>query len=324
MVKFFFRRLLLMIPVLLGATVVIFTIMYFIPGDPAVAILGSTAMPYEVELLREQMGLNDPYILRLGRYLYDVYVRFDLGRSYLTGVPITTQLLERLPSTLLLGSCSIIVTVIVGIPLGINAAVHRDTIADWLPLSIALVGVSMPGFWFALMLVLIFAVHLKWLPAYGLGGVEYWILPILAGSFNGIASMARQARASVLDVINSDYVVMARAKGLSERAIIFKHVLPNAMIPIITIMGATFAGVLGSGMLVEMIFSVPGVGYFMVKSVNNRDYPAVQGSVLFFSIAFTLIMLLTDLAMAAVDPRIKAQFAGGSRKKERKEVTANG
>lgn len=312
--KYILKRLLLMIPVVLGVAIIIFTLMYFVPGDPTTAILGSTAEPQEYAALREQMGLNDPYIVQLARYMKQVFVDFDLGKSYLTGVSITEELMGRIPRTLMLGFISVLVTVVVGIPMGINAAVHQNTVADWLPLSIALLGVSMPGFWFALMLVLIFSVKLGWLPAMGMGGIEYWILPVLSGSFHGIASMARLTRSSMLEVINSDYIVMARSKGLSERTVIYKHALPNALIPIITVMGTTFAGLLGGGMLTETIFTIPGVGYYMVRSVNNRDYPAVQGSVLILAIVFTLVILLTDLTMAAVDPRIKAQFASSKKK----------
>ena len=308
----------MMIPVILGVTIIVFTLMYVIPGDPTLAILGSTAEPWEYEALREQMHLNDPYILQLGRYLYQVFFTLNLGNSYITGASVALELSERIPRTLMLGLFSVCVTIFVGIPMGINAAIHRNTIQDWLPLSIALIGVSMPGFWLALMLVLIFAVKLNWLPAYGMGGFQYWILPVLSGSFHGIASMARQTRSSMLDVISSDYIVMARAKGMPERSVIYKHALPNALIPIITILGTTFARLIGGGMLTETIFSIPGVGYYMVKAVNNRDYPAVQGSILLLSVVFSIMMLITDLVMASVDPRIKAQFAGRVAKKKSK------
>jgi peptide/nickel transport system permease protein len=295
--------------------------MYLLPGDPTRSILGSTAQAGEYAAVRDQMGLNDPYIVQLGRYMYQVYGRLDLGSSYLTGVSITTELMGRIPRTLLLGFCSILVTLGIGIPLGVNAAVHQNTVRDWLPLSVALLGVSMPGFWFSLMLVLAFAVKLGWLPAYGMGGIQYWILPVLSGSFHGVANMARQTRSSMLEVIHSDYIVMARSKGLPERLVIYKHALPNALIPVITILGTTFAGLLGGAVLTETIFSIPGVGYYMVRSVNNRDYPAVEGSILLLSIVFCIVMLLTDLTMAAVDPRIKAQFASsrGKKTKETKE-----
>lgn len=298
-----------MIPVIIGVTILIFTLMYFVPGDPVVSILGANAEQWEYEQLREQMGLNDPYFMQLLRYLGQVYLHGDLGISYISGVSITSELIGRIPRTLLLGFASVVVTVVIGIPLGVNAAVHQSTVQDWLPLSIALLGVSMPGFWFALMLVLMFSIKLQLLPAYGMGGIQYWILPVLSGAFYGLANMARQTRSSMLEVINSDYIIMARAKGLPERDVIYKHALPNALIPIITLMGSTFARLLGGGMLTETIFSIPGVGYYMIKAVNNRDYPAVEGSILVISIVFCITMLLTDLAMAAVDPRIKAQFA---------------
>jgi peptide/nickel transport system permease protein len=308
----------MLIPVMLGVTVIIFTLMYLIPGDPAVAILGSQAEPWEYEALREKMGLNDSYIEQLFRYIYQVYIQFDLGSSYLTGVSVTTELMGRIPRTLFLGFSGILLTIIVGIPLGVNAAVRQNTVADWLPLSIALIGVSMPGFWLSLMLVLVFSVQLGWLPAFGMATPAHWILPIVSGSFTGIASMARQTRSSMLEVINSDYITMARAKGVPEKTVIYRHAFPNALTPVITIMGTTCAALLGGGLLTETIFSIPGVGFYMVRSINNRDYPAVQSSVLIIAIVFALVILVTDLVLAMVDPRIKAQFSGGGKKKKKK------
>lgn len=318
--KYIAKRLLMLIPVILGVTILIFTLMYFVPGDPATAILGSSAEPWEYEALREKMGLNDPYIVQLLRYMKQVFIEFNLGNSYLTGVSITTEIMGRLPRTLILGIFSVLVSVGVGIPLGVNAAVHQGETGDWLPMTVALFGISMPGFWLALMLVLVFSIKLGWLPPYGMGGIQYWILPVLSGSFHGIANLARQTRSSMLEVLSSDYVTMARAKGMPERTVIYRHALPNALIPIITILGTTLARIFGTGMLTETIFSIPGVGYYMVKSVNNRDYPAVQGSVLIIAVVFSVIMLLTDLVMAAVDPRIKAQFASRGKSKKKKEA----
>ena len=324
MFRYALKRLVLLIPVILGVTILIFTLMYLVPGDPAVSILGSTAEPWEYEQLREAMGFNKPYIVRLFNYVVQVYGHLDLGQSYLTGVPIMTELAGRIPRTLILGFASVFVSFGIGIPLGINAAVHKDSIGDWLPLTIALFGVSMPGFWFALMLVVLFSIKLGWLPAYGMGGLKYWILPIMSGSFHGIANLSRQTRASMLEVLGSDYIVMARSKGMPEKDVIFKHALPNALIPLLTLMGGTLANIFGGGMLTETIFSIPGVGYYMVKAVNQRDYPAVQGSVLLLSVVFSVVMLITDLVMAAVDPRIKAQFASRVKSKQPKEEAANG
>ncbi len=319
MLRYALKRIIMLIPVIIGVTILIFTLMYLVPGDPAVSILGSTAEPWEYEALRESMGFNDPYIVRLFNYLVQVFIKFDLGASYLTGVSITTELAGRLPRTLMLGFISTLCSVGIGIPLGINAAVHKDTVADWLPLTLSLIGVSMPEFWFSLMLVVLFSIKLGWLPAYGMGGIRYWVLPILSGCLHGVANLARQTRASMLEVLGSDYIVMARSKGMPEHDVIWKHALPNALIPIITIMGGTLARIFGGGMLTETIFSIPGVGYYMVKSVNQRDYPAVQGSVLLLSIVFSVVMMLTDVVMAAVDPRIKAQFTSRVKAKKKKE-----
>lgn len=321
MSKYVLRRLLLMIPVVLGVTIIVFSIMYIIPGDPAVAILGSDATEDALMELREHLHLNDPYIVRLGRYMSDVFLHGDLGTSYLTGKSIMGEIVTRFPNTLILDIWCIIVQLCVGLPLGIYAATHHNKMGDYGTMAAALLGVSIPGFWLSLMMVLVFANKLGWLPPYGIGGLKYWVLPVISTSIFGIGQMARQSRSSMLEVLNSDYVVMARSKGLSERAVIWKHALPNALIPVITIAGTSFGHLFGGGMLVETIFSIPGIGYYMVKAVNSRDFPAVQGSILMLSIAFSLVILLTDLVMAMVDPRIKSQFAG---RKKKKKTTAKG
>ena len=319
MLRYIGRRLLLMIPVILGVTIIVFSIMYIIPGDPAVAILGSDATPDALELLREQLNLNDPYFVRLGKYMYQVFIEFDLGNSYITNKSIMSDLIERFPNTLILNVGCVLAQIFIGVPLGIFAATHHNKIGDYGTMAFALLGVSVPGFWLSLMMVLLFANRLGWLPPYGTGGWEYWVLPIVTSAIHGIATQARLSRSSMLEVLNSDYVVMARSKGLSEPKVIFGHALPNALIPVITTAGTAFGTLFGGGMLVETIFSIPGIGYYMVKAVNNRDVPAVQGSILMLSIIFSIVILLTDLVMAMVDPRIKSQFAK-KKKKAKKEV----
>lgn len=320
MSKFILRRLLLMIPVVLGVTVIVFSIMYIIPGDPAVAILGAEATEEALNALREQLNLNDPYFIRLGRYMYQVFLQGDLGTSYITGKSIMGDLIERFPNTLFLDVWCIAVQLFVGVPLGVYAATHHNKIGDYGTMTFSLLGVSIPGFWLSLMMVLVFANILGWLPPYGIGTWKHWVLPIISTSIFGIGQQARQARSSMLEVLSSDYVVMARSKGLSERAVIYQHALPNALIPVITVAGTAFGNLFGGGMLVETIFSIPGIGYYMVKAVNNRDFPAVQGSILMLSIAFSLVILLTDLVMAMVDPRIKSQFASSRKKKKKTEA----
>ncbi|MDR1863328.1 MAG: ABC transporter permease [Treponema sp.] len=315
MARFILKRLLWMIPVVMGVTLLIFTLMYFVPGDPAAIILGSNATEAELMQKRADLGLDEPYIIRLGKYINAVFLHFDFGKSYITNTSITTDLLGRLPRTLLLASFCILLSVSVGVFLGVNAAAHQNGLGDRICMLLALIGVSMPSFWVALMLVLLFALKLGVLPASGIGGVHYYILPAIANSFGGIATQARQTRSSMLEVISSDYIATARGKGLSERAVIYKHALPNALIPVITLAGTSFGIMLGGTLVIETVFSIPGVGSYMIGAVNNRDYPVVQGCVIFLAITFSLVMLLVDLLYAFVNPRIKAQYDGKKRRK---------
>ncbi len=299
-----------MIPVILGVAIMIFSVMYFVPGDPASIMLGSTATQAELEAAREAMGLNKPFTVQLVTYLKNVFLHFDFGVSYQNGTSVTQDLLIRFPRTLSLAALSILISVVVGVPLGVTAAVHRNSIRDRLSMLISLIGVSMPSFWLALMLVILFALKLGWLPPFGMGGVSYIILPALANSFAGIAGQARQARSSVLEVIKADYVTTAHSKGLSPRKVLIRHVIPNSLIPIITYSGVIFGRLLAGTLVIETVFSYPGIGNYMILGINNRDYAAVQGSVIFAAITFSIVMLLVDLIYAFVDPRIKAQYAG--------------
>jgi ABC-type dipeptide/oligopeptide/nickel transport system permease component len=228
---------------------------------------------------------------------------------------VTTELITRFPRTFLIAFLSIILSMIVGIPLGIHAAVHENTFQDRLSMFLSLLGVSMPGFWLALMLVILFALQLRWLPPSGIGGIQYYILPAVANSLNGIASMSRQTRSSMLEVIRADYVTTARAKGQVEGKILYEHALPNALIPIITVIGTRFGMLLGGTLVLETVFSIPGIGSYLLKSINARDYAAVEGSIIFVAFVFSAVMLLVDLIYAFVDPRIRAQYV---RQRERK------
>ena len=312
MTRYIGKRLLLMIPVVLSVAVIIFTIMYFVPGDPAEIILGVTATQEELEACRESLGLNQPYLIRLGKFLEDLFLHFDFGTSYIDGTSVRTNIINRLPNTLIISLGSMLVAMVLGVSLGINAAIHQNGIADRISMLIALVGISMPGFWLALMLVLLFALKLNWLPSYGTGGIKYFILPWIAAALPEMARLARQSRSSMLEVIHSDYITTALAKGVKKRDVILRHALPNALIPIITVFGGGLAHGLGGALIIESVFSIPGLGLYIVNSINNRDYPSVQGTIVFFSILFSIIMLLVDLAYAAVDPRIKAAFSRSS------------
>lgn len=314
MSRYILKRLLILIPVILGVAILIFTIMYFVPGDPAKVMLGSAATESELSAMRQQLGLNDPYIVRLGNYLKDAFLRFDFGTSYVSKVPVLNEMLARFPRTLLISFICILLSIVVGVPLGITAAVHQDGPGDRLSMFIALLGVSMPSFWLALLLVIVFALNLGWLPATGIGSWKHYVLPCIANSFGGIAGQARQSRSAMLEVIRSDYITTARSKGIPMRDVIWRHALPNALIPIITVAGMTFGSLLGTTLVIESVFSIPGLGYYMITAVNNRDYPVVMGCVILLAITFSLVMLLTDIAYSYVDPRIKAQYEGRQRR----------
>jgi ABC-type dipeptide/oligopeptide/nickel transport system permease component len=315
MSRYVLRRLLQMIPVVLGVTILVFTIMYFIPGDPVKMMLGPEATAADIAAYREKLGLDDPYLVRLGRFVEGIVLHFDFGESWVYNTPVTTELLHRLPRTLTIAAICILLQVFVGTPLGIIAALDRNGWGDRIGMFIALFGVSMPNFWVALMLVLLFSVRLGWLPPYGIGGIQYYILPCIANAFPGIATQARQTRSSMLEVIRSDYITTARAKGMSESRVILRHALPNALLPVITVIGNGMGMMLAGTVVIEMIFAIPGVGWYLVGGINTRDYAIVQSSVIFLALAFATVMLLVDLLYAFIDPRIKAQFAGHKRRK---------
>lgn len=320
MLRYIGKRLLLMIPVILGVTIIVFTIMYFVPGDPVKIMLGSDATEAQIKEVTEQFGLDRPFFERLMNYMRDAFLHFDFGRSYATRVSVTTEILSRFPRTAALAGLNILFAIIVGIPVGIFAALHHNTLADRVTMVIAVAGISIPGFWLALLLVLLFALKLHLLPATGIGGFKYYILPVLSVGFGGATGMARYARSAMLDVISSDYITTARAKGISERAVIIRHALPNMLIPLITLAGNMFGAQLGGSIIVETVFGIPGLGSYIVSGINNRDYPVVQGCVIFLAIAFSLVMLITDLGYAFIDPAIKAQYTTGGKKRRIKNV----
>lgn len=318
MAKYIGKRILLMIPVIIGVVILVFTLMQLTPGDPAEVILGSTATDAQINALREEMGLNKPYIVQLGVYMRDVFLRFDFGTSYISNVSISSELALRFPKTLIFAVAGMILSLLIGIPLGVNAAVHQNSLADYGSMTLALIGTSLPGFWFSLVLILLFAGKLGWLPAYGIGGIKYWILPIVSTAFAGITTMARQMRSGMLEVIHSDYITMAKAKGVKKNSVVYRHALPNALIPVVTVASMSFGTALGGTLIAETIFAIPGVGVYIVNAVSNRDYPVVQGGVILLAVAFSLIMLLCDLLIAAIDPRVKSQITGGKKRSRKK------
>jgi ABC-type dipeptide/oligopeptide/nickel transport system permease component len=314
--RYIIKRILWLIPVVLGVSILIFTIMYFVPGDPAQVILGQSATQQQIAELHESMGLNDPYIVQLGRFLKETFLEFNLGTSYINKVSVRDSLLQRFPQTAIIALVSCFLQVAIGIPLGVTAAVHHNKWQDRLSVVGAMIGISIPSFWLASMLILLFAFKLRWLPAYGIDSWVSYILPCICAALAGIATEVRYTRTYMLEQIRSDYVVTARAKGMPERIIRYRHALPNTLIPLITGIGGSLGSAFGGTVIIENVFSIPGIGQYIVKAIGNRDYPVVRGSVVVLSIVFSLIMLLVDIAYSFIDPRIKSQYTGRNKRKK--------
>lgn len=311
--KYIIKRCLTVIVTLVCAAFIIFTILYFTPGDPVKNMLGSAATDVEIEAMRVQMGLDQPYLVQLGNFLYNSFIKFDLGESWTYNVPVVEELMNRLPRTMLIGISAMLLNVAIGLPLGIFAATHEGRWQDSAAMVVAMCFISVPDFWLALMMIVLFSLKLGWLPAYGIGGFSYYIMPIICACVGGIAVNARQTRSSMLEVFRADYITTARAKGQAERVVIRKHMLPNALMPIITSLGTGFASIVAGAAVIESVFSIPGIGLYMLTGINSRDYPVVRGCVLFFAAFTSIVMLLVDLAYAYVDPQIKAQYSQGKK-----------
>lgn len=318
--RYVLNRLIWLIIITLCVGVIIFCITYFQPGDPALIALGSGASQEDLENYRHVLGIDQPFLTQLATYMYNTFIRFDFGVSFTYNTPVISEFAVRLPRTLILGLSSLVLSTVIGIPLGISAALHRGHWQDTGLLVAAMVLVSVPQFWLALLMVILFSLKLGILPPSGIGGIEYWIMPILASSLGGIASNARQTRSAVLETIRADFVTTARAKGVPERSVIYKHMLPNALLPVLGMLGAGFAHVIAGSVVIETVFSFPGIGLYMLSGLNNQDYPVVRGCVLIMAIFSAVVMLLVDLAYGFIDPRIKAQYErygakkGGKRK----------
>ena len=307
MLKFIGKRLLMLIPVLIGVSLIVFTRMQLSPGDPAMIILGAQAAPEDIAILRESMGLNDPLIVQFFRFLLGMFT-LDFGTSYKDGMPVLTKLLEALPYTAELTFCAVLLALIIGIPAGIISATKQYSIFDRIASVLALIGFSTPNFWLSIMLILVFSVNLKWLPVSGTGSILHLVLPSIALGVQSAAVFTRMTRSSMLEVLNMDYIRTARAKGLSERVVILKHALKNALIPVITVVGLQIGLLFGGAILTETVFAWPGVGRLMIDSIRAKDTPVVQGGVIFTASIFVFINLLVDILYAYVDPRVKAQY----------------
>ena len=303
MSRFILRRLLLAIPTLFGVLVVAFLVLYVAPGDPVQSMIGERADSATISRLRAELKLDEPLYVRFGHYIGNI-VKGDLGRSYITNRPITRDIIERFPKTMQLAGAAMLFAAFAGISLGVLSARKPGGWSDRLALGIAYLGISFPVYWVGLLLILLFAVTLQWLPPSGYGSWKFLILPALALGMRSIAYLARVTRSAMMEALSADYVRTGRAKGLSERVVTLRHALRNAMIPIITVLGLDFGAYLTGSILTETIFSWPGIGRYVVNAIARRDLPAIQGAVLFLSAIFVLVNLLADIAYAKTDPRV--------------------
>jgi peptide/nickel transport system permease protein len=303
---FLLSRLLSAALVLLGVVCIVFLLIHLVPGDPVEMMLGESARPADREALRVALGLDQPVLVQLGHYLGGL-LRFDLGISLHSRQPIADILVERLPATLELALVALLLAIIIALPLGIMAATHKDRGWDTGAMSFSLLGVSIPNFWMGPMLILVFSLWLGCTPVSGREGVASLILPAVTLGTALAAILARMVRSSLLEVLNEDFVRTARAKGLSERAVVWRHALRNAWLPIITLLGLQLGALLGGAVITETVFSWPGVGSLLVESIQKRDYPVVQGCVLLISLAYVLVNTFTDLVYGWIDPRIRIE-----------------
>lgn len=308
MQKYIFKRLLFLIPVLLGVTFIVFTIMSFTPGDPAQLILGESARPEAIEALREDMGLNDPFIVQYFKFIGNA-LKGDFGKSYTTGRDVFSEIFARFPNTLVLATVGVVIAILIGIPVGIISATRQYSMIDSISMIGALLGVSMPNFWLGLMLILFFSVKLGVLPSGGFTGLNSVILPAITLGTSAAAIITRMTRSSMLEVIRQDFIRTARAKGVSEKVVVNKHALKNALIPVITVIGLQFGYLLGGAVLTETVFSWPGVGRLLVEAIRQKDTPTVLASVVFLATTFSIVNLFVDILYAYVDPRIKSQYS---------------
>jgi peptide/nickel transport system permease protein len=304
MLRYLIRRLVLTIPVLLGVATLVFALIHLVPGDPAQSMLGDGASAEEVAQLRHALGLDRPLLVQYQAFLTGL-MKGDLGTSLRYGTPVTREIRDRLFRTMQLAAAAMAVAILIAIPLGIAAAVFRGTAIDYAAMTVALGGISMPNFWLGPLLAIVFAVYLGWLPVAGTGSVWHIVLPSITLGAALAAILARMTRASLLEELRELYVLAARARGLSRLRAVVRHAFRNSLIPVVTIIGLQFGAVLTGTIITETIFAWPGVGRLLIQAINFRDYPLVQGCILFISLTYVMMNLLTDLTYGLLDPRIR-------------------
>lgn len=307
MLKYIGRRILMMVPVLLGVSFIIFTIMEFTPGDPAMLMLGENATEEEIHELREDMGLNENFFVRYFNYVKNA-VQGDFGISYRNKVSVTSEITSRLNNTLKLTTLGVLISVVIGVPVGIISAVKQYSIIDYTSLITALILTSLPAFFVGLMLILIFSLKLNWLPATGADSWKNFVMPAITLAAASMATLIRMTRSTMLEVIRQDYIRTARAKGATERRVIFKHALRNALLPIVTLIGLNFGTQLGGAIVTETVFTMPGLGSLMINAVRTKDTPIVMSAVITIAIIAGFVNLFVDILYTFIDPRLKSDL----------------
>ena len=315
MIKYIIKRILWIIPVMLGVIIVVFTITYFTPGDPVQSLLGKASTPERYAAKAAELGLDKGYFGQLGTYIWNLVTKFDFGKSFNTNRPITMEIKNRLPVTFKLNIYGLIIMVAIGLPLGMVSALKQYSVLDTSLTSIALIGAAIPSFILALLCLVLFGVVLRWLPISGLNGWKAWILPVGTPAFEGVAIYLRMTRTTMLEVIRQDYIRTARAKGQRESVVIRRHALKNCMIPLATVFGGFLATLFSGSIIVETIFGIPGMGMYLYSGISARDYPVINGTVFVLSFLICAINLIVDVAYAFIDPRIRSQYT--SKKKEK-------
>lgn len=308
MLKFIVRRLLTMIPIILAISFIIYAIMSLTPGDPARMVLGENASKEVLEKFREEKGLNDPMILQYVKYVFRVMTG-DFGVSYRTELPVVNEIMSRFPNSLTLTFWGLLLSVLLGVPLGTLSAVKQYTVIDSFSLAFALLLTSIPAFWTGLMLMLLFALQLRLLPATGVDSWRNFVLPAITLGASATANLTRMTRSTMLEVIRQDYIRTAFSKGARETRVIFKHALRNAILPIVTVVGMNFGVLLGGTVVIENVFAISGLGSLLITSVRMKDIPMVTASVIFAAVFIGVANLITDILYAFIDPRVKIQYA---------------
>lgn len=306
--RYILRRLIMLIPVLIGISIFVFLLIHLTPGDPALLMLGEGAPKAQLEALRESMGLNDPLYVQYFNWVKKA-VRLDFGRSLRSKKQVTKEITDRLPATTQLALAAVGFAILVGVPVGVISASKPNSWFDNIAMVGALAGVGMPVFWQGIMLILIFSVSFGWFPSSGrMGGWEYLVLPAITLGTASTASIARLTRSAMLDVLQQDYIRTARAKGLAYRLVIVRHALRNALIPVVTMIGLQFGGLMSGAVLTETIFAWPGIGRMVVEAINNKDFPLVQGTIMAFALMYALVNLFVDITYAFLDPRLRLLY----------------